>query len=509
MALCVATAACQRDGLEAETARLSADVTSVEVDANGDLYRNPFSDEPSVLNDTVMVSSSRSWTVAVKTEDGGNWVRLSLNERLNVSGTLETVPLVLTFDRYKGSQDRKATMTIYAADMAEPLVIPVVQKAFVPVLEVSSDGAPAVVPSIGGQCYMMVKSNTGWTASVDESRSTVVPVLSMLEGEGSHAVLLTFPDNANEESARIATLLVKAQGCEDCVLEFVQNQSDRFFLLADQVPSVLEPYESELHIPLRSNGAWTATLSDCTFENAVLQPSSGSQALNGFNFYADHGSDPTVSEKKATITISREGMEDIVLSIRQKGSIHLSFCEFNPEYVFDGRFTDPNTPYKPYISKSYPFSSPTSVPKSFSVGTLAGQVTDCIMTRGGFVFTMFGGDCGIWFDATAFGWCVGKMKDDYVLFPALEGYRLAEMYYEASCRASNPYTVRTEDGVEVIKGGEVSFTERVVPVVSNHHDMHVHVFPDTDAGARYRLNLEEDYRMISIKDLCLVYEKVN
>ena len=104
------------------------------------------------------------------------------------------------------------------------------------------------------------------------------------------------------------------------------------------------------------------------------------------------------------------------------------------------------------------------------------------------------------------GLCVGKIKGDYVLLPALEGYRLSTMYYEASCKAVTPYTVRTEEG-DIIKGGEYSVTKQVFPLTSEHHDVHVHQFPETLPGERYRLTLEEDLRFISIKELCLVYEK--
>ena len=94
---------------------------------------------------------------------------------------------------------------------------------------------------------------------------------------------------------------------------------------------------------------------------------------------------------------------------------------------------------------------------------------------------------------------------DYVRFPALEGLRLATMYYEASCMVATPYTVRDDYG-EVIKGGEPAETLQVIPLTCEHHDMHVHQFPETIAGEHYKLTLEEDLRFISIKELCLVYE---
>lgn len=504
-------ASCQQFDADEQKAFFKVDTESVEMASDRDYYNDPFQETQAELTDTIMVYSSRSWTVKIKTEDGGSWVRTPVKERLNVSGRLETYPLILTFDKYKGSLDRTASLVICAAENEIPVVIPIVQKAYSPVLEVSPLESIGVASAVNGQCYAIIRSNTAWTAYIDEEKSTVVPSLSMLSGEGSAALLLTFPANVDDVSARIATLVVKAAGCDDCILEIAQSQSERYFMLDGEVASDMMPYDSKVHIPLRSNGPWTAELVDCTFENAELQPSSGNQALSGFNFTAAHGADPTVAEKSATIKVHREGFEDIVITLRQKGSLHLSFCEFDPEYEFTGgnRYSDASNPYRPYKSTVYPFSVPASVPNSFTNGTLAGEEVYCIMEDGGFTFVMYGTDCGVWYDAKTYGWCVGKRKDDYVIFPAIEDHRLTEMYYEASCRASNPYSVRTEDGLRVIKGGEASFTKLVSPITSNHHDMRVHIFPDTEPGVRYRLNLEEDYRMISIKDLCLVYEKVN
>ena len=214
-----------------------------------------------------------------------------------------------------------------------------------------------------------------------------------------------------------------------------------------------------------------------------------------------------MEQKQATIKIRREGYEPLVVKISQRGSIHLKFITRDPEYEFNG--TDPfdiNTPYRPYKSAGTVFAYPTSFPSSLSNGTYKGQEVECGTKAGDYIFTAYGQDCGVWLSSNEFGFCVGKMKGDYVLFPAFEEYRLSEMYYEASCRAATPYTVRTEEG-DVIEGGELTWTSQVFPLETEHHDVHVHRFPSTRYGEHYRLSLEETYRFISIKELCLVYEK--
>ena len=81
------------------------------------------------------------------------------------------------------------------------------------------------------------------------------------------------------------------------------------------------------------------------------------------------------------------------------------------------------------------------------------------------------------------------------------------MYYQASCRVATPYTVRTEDNSRIIAGGEYRVTRKVVPVDTEYHDVQCHTFPSTLPDTRYRINLEKNLDQISIKDLCLTYEK--
>lgn len=497
---------CQTDNEMSGPAILEVNSTKVTVNADNALESDPFSESVLPVTDTVWISSSRSWTAITETADGGDWVRINTSERINVTGQKELYPLVVSFDRYRGSQPRMATLTLYGVDIEQPVEVEYTQQAYTPSLEVSAKDDNPVVTSKDGECYVLIKSNTSWSISVDEASSTVIPVLSATSGFDSKAILVSFPENTDDEKARIASLVFKAGGVPDKRLELIQSQSDRFFMLAGEVSSNLEPYEKEVFIPLRSNGPWTAEISDCTFENAQLVPSAGKQALDGFIFQADHGADPEVAEKHATITIRREAMNPIVVSFSQKGSIHLSFMSRNPEYEWNGRdYFDIDSPYRPYQPNGQVFSSPASFPYNYSNGSYKGVELECETFVGGYVFTMFGQDCGVWLGTGDFGLCVGKRKGDYVRFPALEGFRLATMYYEASCMVATPYTVRDDYG-EVIKGGEPAGTLQVIPLTCEHHDMHVHQFPETVAGEHYKLTLEEDLRFISIKELCLVYE---
>lgn len=499
------TWACMQENKASGPAYLNVSSTAVTVPSDMALEMDPSLEAVPPVTDTVWVSSNRSWTAVTETADGGNWLRADLAERINVTGKDERIPIAVTFDRYRGSQPRTATLTVYGVDADAPVVIDYTQAAYSPSLELSAKDGNNIVGPAGGDGCAIVKCNTTWTVSVDESASDVTPGLSVTAGQDSGEILVSFPANADDEKARIARLVVSAEGCSPKYLDFIQTQSERYFMLAGEVPARLEPYEKEVLIPLRSNGPWTAEITDCTFENASLQPSSGQTAMNGIVFTADHGSDPEVALKQATVIIRREGMEPITVQFSQRGSVHLSVLTYDPEYVYDGR--DPygyENPYRPYMFNGQPFVYPTGIPSSYSTGTFKGIEQDC-ETEGGQVFTLYGRDCGFWVSPYDYGLCIGKMKGDYVKFPLVEGHRLEAMYYEAACKAATPYTVRSEDG-EIIEGGEYTVTSQVVPVESNHHDIHIHNFPGTSADERYSLTLEEDYRFISIKELCLVYE---
>lgn len=498
--------ACQINDVTKGLSQLNVNATEVTIGADNALVKDPFAESTLPLTDTIWVSASCSWTAVVETADGGDWIQSNVNERINVSGHLERFPLVMSFDRYRGSLPRIATVTLYGVDVETPVVVTYTQDPFVPILELEAFEGNNLVGAGNEECYAVIKCNTAWTASIDVDASTVVPSLSATAGTDSGVILLSFPENIDDEKARVARLVVNASGCVPCYIDFIQTQSERYFTLSDSIPERLEPYVDELNIPLRSNGPWTAELTECTFKNARLIPSSGLQALEGFIFSADHGVDPEVTEKKAVITIRREGMDPIVVSFTQQGSIHLKFITRNPDYVWDSRdYYSEDTPYRPYESCEKVFVYPESFPYNYTSATYKGVELECETALGGYLFTLYGQDCGVWFNSAEFGLCVGKLKGDFIQFPNIEGRRLAQMYYEASCKAKVPYTVRSESG-DVIKGGEYSVTKQVAPLYTEHHDIHAHNFPETVVGERYRLTLEEDLRFISIKELCLVYE---
>jgi hypothetical protein len=149
-----------------------------------------------------------------------------------------------------------------------------------------------------------------------------------------------------------------------------------------------------------------------------------------------------------------------------------------------------------------------SFPTSAGVREFAGQEIDLIM-HGGYIFTVFGKTNGVWYRERKEGFQIGKYPNDYIKFPAIEGMRLSRMLFESSALAPTTYTVRTEDGTTIIKGGEKTSTAEYTMIYDEYNDVKEHMFPDTQENTRYRMNLESVGACISIKELCLFYEKVN
>lgn len=496
-----------------ELPTITSAVDEVVVEADAALVVTPKSNPDDIIEqnvvDTLNITSSRSWTVSVVTEDGGDWLAPVMTERINVSGMKETYPLAIKYARYRGDVDRKATLTFKCVGVDEPLVIPVTQKAYVPSLELQPLSDISGIPAISGKLKVLVRCNSSWSAGIHSS-SDVQPEIDFEDGTDSQIITLNFPNNFNNELARTARLVVNANGCDSRTLEIYQRQCDDFWSIDTDVKE-LSPLDESYMIPFKANGAWTAHIEGCTFENAKLDPESGYGCMDGVKFIADHGFDPTVALKTAKIVFHSDedpSRPDLAIELRQQGSIHLNFGHFNPEYT--GKKTPTDT-YKPYTQLEVPFSSPAKFPTTRDVTqqspSYAGQVTDCVMKNGGWVFTMFGSTSGIWYNNSGQLWLVGSSANDYILFPSVPGYRLAKMYYEASCREFVNYTVRNEDGSEIIAGGEQTSTVTSENITSEYNDLHVHTFPNTEAGARYRLN-RENAGVISVKDLCLVYEEV-
>lgn len=494
---------CNREASQDMAPNLRVSVMHLEIDADAFRTADPLQEFPPDVTDTVIVTSTRSWTLRAVSLDAGDWISTDVTEHINVSGMEDSCPVAVTCLRHKGSQARNALLQFYVAGMDRPVEVEVTQSAFTPKLQLQCDSKQ--LPALDASCNITVRSNVQWTVGLDQSESTAFPEISVLSGEGTANVDVVFRNNYDDSNELKAVLVVSAPGCEDCKVELLQQKCEQFFRLENPMPAVVEPYFDKIHIPLLSNSEWHATLEESTFPSAILQPDHGTNCLNGFYLISSvHGTVPELGMCSATVRISRDGMEDILVNINQMSSLHLCICKLNPDYIWERPMLDQ---YTPYMSAGYPFSSPKSLPNTYTTNMYAGNTLELI-TKSGFTFTAFGRDCGTWISSSSTGWCVGKMKDDYLLLPAIEGFRLSGLYIQSSCSVAMPYTIRTADGDKIIEGGEYSVTRKVMPVDTEYHDVHAHIFPSTVAGERYRINLEEEFCQISIKDLCLIYEKV-
>jgi len=485
-----------------DAASFEANKLSIVLPSDDVMTASPADGLSDEIADTVIVSSSRSWRAVLECEDEPSWARLNREEFINTAGKLRKDTLIVYAIRNAATAERNASISLFAQESI-PVVIPVSQKGFVPFLAAKPDKNPLFIDYTPDTCTVVVRCNTSWTAEIDERSSGVE--MSTSDGNGVGSINVSFPYNFNDEKGRTAHLRIKAEGCPDAVIGFVQSQAVPFFHLEGEVAPEQSPLTDAINIPLRSNKAWSAEISDCTFSNARLEPSSGTNTVEGFNFIADHGEDPEVAEKHATITIRREGVEDIQVSFSQQGSLHLHFMDYNPSY--NATYTDPSKTYMPYTAAEWQFSSPEQdvVPNSATQRTWAGTDLECL--KGSYTFTMHGTSAGVWYNGRREGWMVGKSLNDYILFPAIEGMKLTRILFESSALLMTTFSIRTADGATIIRGGEKRSTAELEYITKDINDLQEIVLTDTQPGTAYRMNNDSFGAALSIKDLCLIYQK--
>lgn len=457
------------------------------------------------VSDTLWIHSNRSWSVRIP-EDDCEWLSSSACEFVNVTGEIHSYPLLITGLRNFGKESRTSNLTIFASG-CDPIVVPVVQEAFEPVLKLECLSGDNRLDYAADTCHLVVRSNIDWTIEIEPGTSVDV-TLTASKGTGVKIVQACFPYNFDDERGRVATATVSSEGLEKSSVELYQRQSETFFCLGEWNDGMQNPLLPKIHIPLESNSRWSAEIVSTTYANARLEPSSGDATISGFDFIADHGFDPGLHEKSAVVKIHREGKEDITVSFSQEGCIHLKFLSYNPEY--NAKYTDPTASYMPYLPYDWMWVSHDEETFPIAAGTreFADKEVDLVM-NGGYVFTVYGKTNGVWYRERKEGFQIGKYLNDYIKFPAIEGMRLSRMLFESSALAPTTYTVRTEDGATIIKGGEKTATSEYTMIYSEYNDVKEHIFPDTQENTRYRMNLESVGACISIKELCLFYEKVN
>ena len=485
----------------ADSASFGASKTSIVLPSDNVLTANPGDGLSETISDTIIVTSSRSWRATLDNDDTSSWAQLNLEEVINTAGIQRKDTLVISANRNTSPTERNANLRLYSQE-CEPIIIPLAQSGFRPYLAAEPNKNPLFIDYVADTCIVVVRCNTSWTAEIEEASSDVI--LSEAKGKGVGSIKVIFPYNFDDERGRTVHLKMKADGCQDAIIGFVQSQAIPFFRLEGTVDSNQSPLSGVINIPLRSNKPWSAEITECTFSNARLEPSSGDYTVTGFNFIADHGEDPEVANKQATVTIRRDGLDDIQVKFSQQGSLHLHFMDYDPSY--NSTYTDPSKTYMPYIAAQWQFSSPDQdvIPTSATQRTWAGNDLEC--RKGAYTFIMHGTSAGVWYNGRREGWMVGKSLNDYILFPAIDGMRLSKVLYESSALMMTTFSIRTADGTHIISGGEKRSTGELDYITQDINDLHEITLDGTQPGTAYRMNNDSFGAALSIKELCLIYQ---
>lgn len=122
-----------------------------------------------------------------------------------------------------------------------------------------------------------VTSNTSWTATASEGAT-----LDKANGENDGTIKVTFAANEDTENAKVYTVTLKANGCEDVVVTI--NQAKKSVVGGDNVTIILDASTRPCDtFPNTSTGVTTTTSYTIGDYEWTFSPSSG----NKFSWYSD------------------------------------------------------------------------------------------------------------------------------------------------------------------------------------------------------------------------------
>lgn len=132
--------------------------------------------------DTLIVCSNRSWGLNIVDAQGDavDWVTVSVEDNMNLSGMQEKTYVILTFDPNWVTSVRQANLVITSAECEK--IVPVLQRGASHNLAIDKD---STVTSFGPRdrlTRIYFKTNTNWSASVAEGETIRDVVLSKSSG---------------------------------------------------------------------------------------------------------------------------------------------------------------------------------------------------------------------------------------------------------------------------------------------------------------------------------------
>lgn len=252
-------------------------------------------------------SSSATATLSYSRNDGISWIVLQ-----TFSATMAGNPEIVSFDLFNMSNMLNFKWT-YSGNYGSYWAIDDVE-----VTEIQEPTYLFVGPSnrdafaSAGETFFEVNSNTTYTSSSDQSWCSVTP-----SGSGNQDIFAYISANPTNQP-RIANITVTPVGTDPVVVTVTQEAP--VISITPLVRNVSYT-AGNTSFTITSNASWTAS-SDQTW--CTVTPSG---SFNG-NLVAGFSLNTNSTSRTATITVTVPGLEQILLSVIQEGSI--PFLEVSP-----------------------------------------------------------------------------------------------------------------------------------------------------------------------------------
>ena len=522
---------------------LSMDSSAIEIPSEKEIPEEESAADQNIY-DTVYVTSNRPFSASLQPEE--DWISLVESECINLSGRTQTVPVVIVCSRNRKDVPRSTTLVI--SGEGSKISVPVTQKA--PVYYLTAQLDKERVLGVRDTCLVKVRSNTKWTARLDDTETTALATITKIAGRDNGSLQVCFGLNLDFENTKDAVVVLEGEGCEPRRLKITQNDGSPFVTFLEK--DFREAPESHyIPISVTANVPWTISVENTSFVKGKIiteesykaystAPSkwvevSGGDYVEGLNlaYIGEHGGDPTVDKSVTLVASTVDGTSTSRITVQQHGCIHLDFLDIEPTAAGSAE------PFKScYGEETWPFSYPNYTEMCFTWngcmldpvrypfdGHLYGEVivqlkcgyTMPIRTNGyedDLGATMGG---GFWYQTKNKGlqlsYCINGY--DYLKTPIVPGMALKRLIFEASPFGVNTAYVRECGGSDdpkevpdfVPNAKQWKYVNANTAYVEHEPGYTFeHVFENPEKEKSYRLSFEQTKCCSSIKELVFIYE---
>jgi hypothetical protein len=248
---------------------------------------------------TYNIVSNLDWTISHETD----WFSV------DPPGGSGDKTITVIYDENTAMDARLAEFTLSASG-AEDVILSIKQEGTFPLLAITP--AEQNVSAPAGTATFELESNNSWTVSGRKYWFDVSPT----SGTGNEVLTVNYFENTSVDE-RSAEIAVEAAGETTAYASLIQTGAD-VVLSVEPANQQVSPSEGYTSFSLQSNTTWTVSESCDWF---TVEPSDG-MADGTLMVYYDEN--PTTTPRSCVITLSAEGVPDVIISVQQDGiPIHL------------------------------------------------------------------------------------------------------------------------------------------------------------------------------------------